>query len=195
MPSEYEKPIVLVDVDGVLADFDGAVVNQLKELGMETPDPALRDHHNILSAYPENYRDVIQDIIHSHDFFNNIEPYDDALIGWERLLSLDYNPMICTSPIPNHQRSIEAKREWIRDRLVPHFGANVLNLAQITLDKHLVYGDILIDDRPTIKHAETAHWRHVLFDRQYNRHIVTHLRLRGWTDARMKDILQQAEEL
>lgn len=71
----------------------------------------------------------------------------------------------------------------------------MLNLAQITLDKHLVYGDILIDDRPTIKHAETARWRHVLFDRQYNRHIATHLRLRGWTDMHMKDILQRAKEL
>lgn len=195
MSSKHEKPIVLVDVDGVLADFDSAIAGQLSALGMETPNPALRDQHNILSIYPDHYRDVIQDIIHAHDFFNSIEPYDDALTGWDRLLSLDYSPMICTSPIPNHQRSIEAKREWIRDRLVPHFGASVLNLAQITLDKHLVYGDILIDDRPTIRHAETARWRHVLFDRQYNRHISTHLRLRGWTDTHMENILQRAKEL
>lgn len=193
MSSEYEKPIVLVDVDGVLADFDGAIANQLRELGMDTPNPAVRDRHNILSVYPENYRGVIQDIIHSHNFFNNIELYDDALEGWGKLLSLDYRPVICTSPIPNHQRSIEAKKEWIRDRLVPHFGASVLSLAQITLDKHLVHGDILIDDRPRIKYAEVALWRHVLFDCQYNRHINTHLRLHGWKDANMKEVLRQAK--
>lgn len=194
MSSEHEKPVVLVDVDGVLADFDSAVANQLSILGLEMPNPASRDHHNILSAYPENYRDIIQSIIHSHDFFNNIELYDDALMGWERLLSLGYSPVVCTSPIPDHQRSVEAKREWIRDRLVPYFGASTLKLAQITLDKHLVHGDALIDDRPTIKQSEVAHWKHVVFDRPYNRHITTSLRLRDWSDTRMKEVLRQTGE-
>lgn len=194
MSNKQEKPIVLVDVDGVLADFDGAVANQLNLLGIEAPNPASRNHHNILSAYPEDYQDIIHGIIHAHDFFNNIELYDDALMGWGRLLSLDFSPVVCTSPIPGHQRSVEAKREWIRDKLVPYFGANTLKLAQITLDKHLVYGDALIDDRPTIKHSEVAHWRHVLFDRSYNSHITTDLRLSGWSDTHMHEVLQHAIE-
>lgn len=186
-----DNPTILIDADGVLADFDTGLATKLKLLypDIEIPD---RSNHDIRLDYPEHLSSVIQDIIHSDDFFNEIPIYNDALEGWETLLTNGYQPVICTAPLPDHPRSIEAKQEWIRDNIVPHFGASALNLAQITIHKHTVPALAIIDDSPVMPNAHLAQWRHIIFSQPYNVTVETDFRINGWRDKSLADTVARA---
>jgi hypothetical protein len=51
----------------------------------------------------------------------------------------------------------------------------------------------LIDDRPEVDtNNGQATWRHIVFDQPYNKHSPAALRIRGWDDPHLEDILEAA---
>lgn len=188
-----EKPVVLIDLDGVMADFDSGIVPHLEASFPELIGTWKRMNHDIRMDFPEAHSPLIDKMIYHPDFFANLDLVEGALEGWENLQRLGYSPQICSSPLPNHPQSIEAKKSWIRDRLVPKLGHYVLDSAHITLFKHEVPGIALIDDCPAIATASLAKWQHVMFDRPYNQYIDTSLRIKGWYDTDISEILVLAQ--
>ncbi|OYW79414.1 MAG: hypothetical protein B7Z19_05260, partial [Polynucleobacter sp. 32-46-5] len=79
--------------------------------------------------------------------------------------------------------------EHFVDLLASHFGQTVAEQAIIHKQKELFDGIALIDDRPVINNADQATWQHVVFDAPYNRDIATDLRLKGWSDPNLANIL------
>ena len=55
--------------------------------------------------------------------------------------------------------------QWIKEHLGQEFAERTI----ITRDKTLVYGDILIDDKPEVTGIHTPAWTHVVYDQPYNR--------------------------
>ncbi|MCF6386409.1 hypothetical protein L2K20_05455 [Mycobacterium sp. MBM] len=182
------KPTVLVDMDGVLTDFDGAVLARLPQAVARVP----RANFYIVRDYPAHKADVAA--IYSHpDFFYELEPVPDAMLGWQRLLELGYAPRICSAPLTLNAKSVEGKIAWLERHLVPHFGREVVDAAIFDKNKHAHDGLALIDDKPDIDtNGGAATWRHVVFDRPYNAHVGDDLRLRGWRDADLGAILARA---
>jgi 5'-nucleotidase len=193
--SRYPAPVsdqtdVLVDLDGVLADFDGEVVRRMAVMHPEIVPRPDRVNFYIADDYAE-CRALVRAIYIEPGFFAELSLVDGALCGWQRLIDLGYHPRICSSPVTANVQCRAEKLAWLEEHLAPAFGLSVVDEAVITKDKHLVAGLALIDDRPKIASSEFAAWRHIIFDQPYNRG-ANGARLRGWYDEDLEVLLVAA---
>ncbi|OBI17133.1 hypothetical protein A5712_24450 [Mycobacterium sp. E2327] len=188
MARRGDDDVVLVDMDGVLADFDAAVLDQLPP----STTRVARTNFYIAEDYPQHLAHV--HYITSHpDFFLNLPLVDNALQGWQRLLDAGYRPRICSAPLRRNSQSAPSKLAWLRRHFVPRFGEVVVSEAIIDQDKHRYNGFALIDDRPEVDTNEgRATWRHVVFDRPYNQWSSAEFRICGWDDPRLEETLEAA---
>jgi 5'-nucleotidase len=188
--SEVMKPTVLVDMDGVLADFEGRLSEVIcAEIpGIDLTRP--RQNFYLAEDYPE-YHDKIKDISRRVGFFASLELIDGALEGWQRIIDLGYKPQICSSPVGRNPCSAREKIEWLNRNFKPDFGERVAKEAIISKDKFLFPGIALIDDAPNVRGHERAIWRHILFDQGYNQGSDG-TRLEGWRDSALGGYLDEA---
>jgi 5'-nucleotidase len=184
---------VLVDMDGVLADFDRGVEQILcaDYPYIELVRP--RREFYISADYGE-YEGVVRAISDRLGFFQELDVIRGAVRGWERILEAGYNPRVCSSPLTSHPACIEEKRAWLEEHLVPDFGYSVIDLAIFDKDKSRHHGVALVDDHPAPKGAERASWTHIAFDATYNRAAQTDLRLEGWEDMGLEALLKRARQ-
>jgi 5'-nucleotidase len=173
--------VILVDMDGVLADFDRAVVETLRPRCPEIELPTTS--HRIRLQFPQ-YAAEIKAVTSATGFFRDLEPIKGALDGWQRLKDLGYHPRICSSPLFWHKECEQEKRAW----LAAHLGPDVAAEAHIVDDKCHCPGLALIDDIPELT-CGPAPWPHIVFDHPYNRHAGSPHRLRGWDDPALPDLL------
>ena len=109
-----ERNIVLVDMDGVLADFDGATTTHLTERHPHIPI-AERKSFYFRDDYPDPaHKAIINELQASQHFFANLPPVEGALAGWQRLKDLGYEPQICSSPLHSNEWCEAEKRDWLR---------------------------------------------------------------------------------
>ncbi len=190
---------VLVDMDGVLFDFDGEVRRRLE---VRHPDiqPLELDIPDFYTAknYAKEHQDVVWAISNERGFVEGLPLVPDALLGWECLLEAGFTPQICSTLLPEeyapHCR--DEKLAALREHFVPRFGAWVVGTALFTPDKHLARGVALIDDKPApIQYSDQATWEHVIFDRDCNRTSGSEgcIRLHGWRDPELPEKLAEAK--
>lgn len=178
--------MVLVDMDGVLADFDNATKHYLVEHYPEIPLVDKRQHFYFRDDYPDpDHQAIIKEFHHSQYFFANLPPIPGALEGWQRLIELGYEPRVCTAPLITNPWCVAEKLAWIER----HLGSATVKTAIVDIDKEKYPGIALIDDRPVVKNTELAPWQHILFSASYNQDIDTPYRLNGWSDEKLERIL------
>lgn len=179
-----QKPIVYVDMDGVLADFDALA---LVDLPMHVRSQ--RVNFYVVKDYPE-YRHVIHKRQQHHLFFEELPVIEGALNGWQRLIDLGYDPVILSAPLSMNVRSIEGKKAWLVKHFVPEFGPSVVERAIIDKQKFRYDGLALIDDRAqVVPDGENASWTHIVMDRAYNKESLAKFRLMNWHDENLANIL------
>lgn len=180
------KKIILVDQDGVLADYQAHQLTLWREEHPEKlwiPVEDIRDY-NMDNAYPENLKDLLRSIPERKDFFFNLPVIQGGREALEEMLRCGYDVRICTSPLIAHEFCVPEKFAWVEK----HLGVEWANRMILTRDKTLVHGDILIDDKPSIIGIRTPSWTHILYDQPYNRHITGQDRL---TWKNYKEILEK----
>ncbi len=197
MAGEVNKR-VLVDMDGVLFDFDGEVNRRMNARHPEIR-PLELESPNFYTAknYPEEHQGKVWAISNEPGFITELPLVPDALTGWERLLDAGYSPQICSTLLPQEYapHCKEEKVAALEEHFVPRFGAWVVKTALFTPNKHLALGVALIDDKPApIKHSDEAVWEHIIFDRKCNQTPESegYLRLRGWADPDLPEVLEEA---
>jgi 5'-nucleotidase len=173
--------VVLVDMDGVLADFDRGVFEALVPT---CPDLRLPTTSHRIRLQNPQYDAEIRAVTKAPGFFRDLRPIDAALDGWQRLLDLGYHPRICSSPLVSSTTCEDEKRGWLRE----HLGADVAAEAHIVQNKCECPGLALIDDIPEVT-CGPAPWPHIVFDHAYNRHAPSPHRLRGWRDPELEPLL------
>jgi len=188
-----ERLTVLVDMDGPLAGFDNEVLARMAVRLGHIPLLETRNNFYISDDYPEHAQ-LVRALSDEQGFFESLPVEEGALEGWEQLLDLGYHPRICSSPISTNPYSAAEKLRWLERHFVPKFGKYVVDEAIITKQKHLFDGIALIDDRPEIVQADEASWQHVIYDKEYNRH-VDGMRTVTWRDPTLPDTLEAAKEL
>lgn len=159
---------ILVDMDGVIADFDGEFLKRWRERypGQYYVPFDQRTTFYVKDSYPEELKPLVAEIVLEPTFFRDMIPISGAK---EALLEMDHmgiEVFICSSPLSIYTNCVLEKYEWVEKIL----GEDWVKRIILTKDKTLVKADYLIDDKPEINGAEdTPSWEHIIYDRPYNR--------------------------
>ncbi|NWJ09751.1 NT5C protein, partial [Crypturellus undulatus] len=144
---------VLVDMDGVLADFEGALLRGFARRFPAEPRVELAQRRGF--SVREQYRglrpelaDKVASIYESPGFFLGLDPIPGAIEAMrEMMLMPDTQVFICTSPLRNYEHCILEKYTWVEKHLGPEFVERII----LTRDKTVVSADLLFDDKDTIR--------------------------------------------
>jgi 5'-nucleotidase len=168
--------VVLVDQDGVLADFEQAL---LKEMRRRHPGgPAIPAARRRIFSARQQYRDehgaqwsrVVDTIIHDEGFYAGLPVIEGGPEALAQMRAAGHVVLLCTSPLTGSRWCVPEKLAWIERHLGPDWPRQTV----ITPDKTLV-GDhrqpcVLIDDRPAISGAASPPpWTQVFFAAAYNK--------------------------
>jgi len=162
--------LILIDQDGVLADFHTGFTETWMRLHPQYPAIPLeqRRHFHMRDEYPAHLGAEVERIYTAEGFFRDLPPLPGAIAGVYALLEAGHDVRICSSPLLKYHHCLYEKYEWIER----HFGKEFVPNMILTRDKTLVHGDALIDDNPSIFGFHKPSWRRVIFDQPYNRQLA-----------------------
>ena len=172
---------ILVDMDGVIADWGAEYGLRLDTYGVEAA--SLPRHHdqltfNLNAGRTKREQEIIAEILASPDFYSALQPIAGARTALRQAAKVGHDIRFVTSPWVSNPTCASDKLNWI----VRHYGARWGQRVIITTDKTLVRGDILIDDKPEVMGAAHPEWEHILFDQPYNRAVTGKRRMTTWKD-------------
>ncbi|MDN5275521.1 MAG: 5(3)-deoxyribonucleotidase [Candidatus Saccharibacteria bacterium] len=175
---------VLVDMDGVMADFDNAAL-----VSISKKDIVLRSSFYVAHDYPANLQPAIEDVYNAPEFFENLEPMPGLKEAWQEMIDNGYDPRVASAPLASNRSAVEGKIKWLDRVMVPDFGPKIVEEAIIDKQKWKYRGIALIDDRPDVPRgengAEDAVWQHILFGWAHMSKVplaATAFRLLSWRD-------------
>jgi len=184
---ELSPPVVLLDMDGVLVDWDRgflqawggrSAVDRSKDYAME-------------KCVPAEHMQEARAIFHADGFFANLPPMPGAVEAVKRMAEAGYEVLFCTSPVLTSGGCPSEKFEWVRN----HFGPGWVSKIVMTSDKTVVRGDVLIDDKPKITGSTRPVWRQLMFAAPYNSGVTDVPRLEAWAEweAKLTALLSTAD--
>jgi 5'(3')-deoxyribonucleotidase len=159
---------ILVDVDGVLADFSQHVLNKLRVSTKMTTDEVTQwDIFSLLEQrFSPYHKKMALAMMDDMAFWKSLPVMAGAQAGVQALRDNGYEVVFVTSPWDTCVGWNVARNAWLKQ----HFGASPRDVV-ITHCKYLVHGHTLIDDRES--HVEEWNSRHaapgaMLFGTAYN---------------------------
>jgi 5'-nucleotidase len=160
-----ETPVILVDMDGVLAAFDRAYFEMCAELGFEVDCELLDRKHRYSDAHiiDPAHRDLAYEEVCSPGWFISLPPEEGAIDGFHDLAELA-DLWICTKPMEANPTCRDEKARWIR----AHLGKEWESRLILAPDKSMIRGDVLLDDAPKPRWVPRAEWRPVIFPHSFN---------------------------
>jgi 5'-nucleotidase len=172
--------IILVDMDGVLADWDSEFDAQLNAIDGAEHIPRIKDQTTFdlfVGKSPEDQA-VIRKVMDTPRFYANLKPIPGALEAVKSMVEKGHTVYIVSSPTPSNPTCASDKLDWV----VKYLGNEWARRLIITMDKTAVIGDVLIDDKPEIKGEIDPEWTHIVFDRGWNNESEAPFRLMSWND-------------
>lgn len=182
---------VLVDADGVLADWGAEYDRRLGWYGTATtgqiPRTADQQQWNLLEGRTAREQDAIRKIMAAPYFYRDLDLIEGAKESLEAALAAGHDVRIVSTPDPTNPTCASDKLAWVAECLGPEWVKRLI----LTADKTLIRGDILIDDKPEITGSVEPEWIHVLFgDYAYNRNASAAIRMRSWgTPEKLLELL------
>ena len=181
------RPLVLLDVDGVLADFIGGVLEWFWTCtGVVIPREAITswDITSTLEKYWPGQRDQCKTFYHDEvqqpGFCFNLSVLHGAVAGVSQLREVA-DVHIVTSPWDSSRHWTYERNKWLQK----HFKLPPSAVTH-THRKTLLGGEgvILVDDKPsTIQEYNTQYGSGgYLWDTSHNKSVDIHSRVHGWDD-------------
>lgn len=186
------KPVVLVDMDGPLADFDGRyweICTSLKIPMDATPETQTHrfasDH--VIDAHQRRLSRII---VEQPGWFRGLPVVPGAKDGIERLAEVA-EVWICTKPLESSLTCRDEKASWVRN----HLGEKWEKRLIFAPDKSLVQGDILLDDAIRMQWLDRASWAPVVFPTVWNGEGSEWEKLPRWDwSMNVADLLQECPD-
>ncbi len=166
------RRVVLVDMDGVLADLRRYAHGVLQERhpNFIAKNPEDQQKPWLTQEYP-HFADAIRALFREKGFFLNLPPVEGALEAMRELIAR-HDVFLCTQPVDSPYCE-EEKALW-KDT---HLGRGVP--IYFAADKTYHSGHCIIDDNPELT-GDLLHmnpWEHVIYHRAYNQHIQNKRRI------------------
>lgn len=136
--------IILVDCDGVLSDFTGAVCREASEVaGREISPLEVTSWHMPTSfAFDQRQSKALYARITKKGFCLNLEPLAGTVQAVQKLKQLG-EVVFVTSPWDSSPYWMHERNLWLRN----FHGAEPRSIIH-THKKYLIQGEVIIDDRP-----------------------------------------------
>jgi len=180
-----KRPHILVDVDGVLADFVGAVLLRVNRLGLRVRIPQAHEltTWEIFDSLPpecQEFKHTVYQDIKSVGGCSSIKVYPGAKEGMAALREIA-DVTIVTSPFKGSRTWVHEREEWLEE----HFGITHKDVIH-TGKKHLVQGDFFVDDKSSHIQDWVDHniGKAVVWDQPYNRNVFhgRAFRAKNWNE-------------
>lgn len=173
-----ERPVVLIDMDGVVADwqqmFDKLLGEQYPHINRVPFDQVTS--FKTQSFYADEYKDDIKEMMNTEGFYRDLEVHEGAVEALHEL-NKHVEVFFCTAPYLSNKTCASEKIAWVEE----HFGKDWKERVVLASDKTLVNGMVLVDDKPNITGNMTPMWEHIVFDAPYNRDMP--LRINHWDEG------------
>lgn len=127
------RKLILVDMDGVLADFEKGFADTWKEKMPEraaVPLAARRSFY-VRDDYPAELRDQVESIYLAPGFYRSLPLINGAVEAVRELVGLGHDLRICTSPLTQYRNCVLEKYEWVEENL----GMDYVGRMIVTKDK------------------------------------------------------------
>jgi len=171
---------ILVDMDGVMADFEKGVLDTYRDRHPDKPFIPLnqRTSFYVKQQYPDELQPLVEEIYLSQGFYLGLPPIEGSLEALSELVSRGDEIYICTSPLLKNPFCVQEKYDWV----IKHLGRDWTERMIVSKDKTIVDGDFLIDDRPDVEGVQQPTWEHILYSQPYNSQVNSKLRMtwRNW---------------
>lgn len=167
---------ILVDMDGVIVDFEAWFLARWQALHPDKPYIEIKNRtlFYVSDEYPIEYRKFVHAILQEKGFFENMPPVPGGIQALREMEQLGWEVFICTSPLIRYENCVVEKFAWVEK----HLGAEWVGKLILTSDKTIIQGDFLIDDNPKITGAESnPTWEHLVYAQAYNRQVQNRRRL------------------
>lgn len=158
---------VLIDVDGVIANFCDGVTSYIeRRFGIKVDQSKIfgdvRDEANGL------WDDECEEHIKAPGFARRLKEYPGAVDAVKQIMET-YDVVFVTSPYPYSDTWCQDRFMWLRDRF--QIGRDDVIFAR---DKRFVHGLTLIDDRPENVADWSAYWQKysILMSRPWNKSFI-----------------------
>jgi 5'-nucleotidase len=172
---------ILVDQDGVIAEWGPSGWNPgldaYGEAAANIPRHADQRTFDLSHQRTPDELQIIAEVMNNMDY-GALRPVRGARTALRAMVRAGHDVRIVTSPWPSNPRCASAKIDW----MVRYFGRDWARRTILTMDKTLVRGDILIDDKPSVTGSMDPEWEHVLFDQPYNQDINDKRRIVRWNE-------------
>lgn len=157
---------LLVDMDGVIADFEKGFLDNFRKLYSNEIYVPLdkRTTFYTKDQYPKKLHKKVKSIYQAPGFYRSLPVIPGSLEALLEIQNSGNEVFICTSPLSQYENCILEKYQWVDEKL----GKDWVKKLIVTKDKTLIKAEFLIDDKPELKGAETPVWEHILYTQPYN---------------------------
>ncbi len=158
--------IILVDMDGVIADFEKGFLDNYRRLHPNKPYVPLekRTVFHTKNQYPKELHPIVESVYQAPGFYLSL-PVIEGSIEAMLEISKKHDVFICTSPLSKYENCVLEKYKWVEKNLGKEWVKKII----VAKDKTLVSGGRLIDDNPKITGVKIPEWEHIIYDQPYNR--------------------------
>ena len=182
--------IILIDADDVLEDLSPKWVAWLNaRYGLNAPYETHTDW-NMEHVFPELSREQVYDVEMNEEFYATLEPLPGAVSCVRRLVEEGHSVYVVTT---TPYQIVRAKMEQVIFRYFPFLSwKNVI----LTSNKHLIQGDVLIDDG--VHNLLGGSYRKILMTGPYNKDFDAEgagmIRVHNWDeiDAVLRQMMEEA---
>lgn len=160
---------VLLDMDGVLADFDDHLFEVTSHLPWSSDQKAglWRFATDGWHSHPDR-KELVREVrrtVEAPGWFASLPVLPGAKNGVAEIIDRGHTVWVVSKPLEANPTCASDKYAWIAEHF-PELAKNVILAPQ----KHLVSGDVLIDDAIKAREAVRADWLPVHFPYPHNAH-------------------------
>lgn len=169
-------PTVLLDMDGVLFEWEDFFVQTWREMfpHLPTRDAGQRSDYDLFADLSDDEVEAMLKVMDALSY-HRIPVADGAVRAVSALADAGADLGVCSAPWLTNPTCASEKLTSVHQ----HFGIELAKATVLTRDKTLVFGDILVDDKPEIHGMRDPSWRHIYFTQTYNRGLPGH-RIDSW---------------